>query len=92
MDPITLNLAEGDHYLKIGIALQLSAEAAHAEEVDSGSPRALDETIRFFGAHTYEELDSAKKREKARKELAHKIEEMFHHDVVDVYFTDFVMQ
>jgi flagellar FliL protein len=92
LDAITLNLADGDHYLKVGIALQLSAKAAHAEEVDAQSPRALDETIRFMGSHTYEELNGPKQREKARKELAHKLEEMFHHDVVDVYFTDFVMQ
>jgi len=92
LDAITLNLADGDHYLKVGIALQLSAEAAHAEEVDGQSPRALDETIRFLGGHTYEELNGPKQREKARKELAHKMEEMFHHQVVDVYFTEFVMQ
>jgi flagellar protein FliL len=92
LDAITLNLADGDHYLKVGIALQLSAEAKHPDEVDAQSPRALDETIRFFGAHSYEELDGARKREKARKELAHRIEAMFHHEVVDVYFTDFVMQ
>jgi flagellar FliL protein len=91
LDAITLNLADGDHYLKVGIALQLSKKAP-AEEVDAQSPRALDETIRFLGAHSFEELNGPKEREKARKELAHKLGEMFEENVIDVYFTDFVMQ
>jgi flagellar FliL protein len=91
LDPITLNLADGDHYLKVGIALQLDIKA-NAEEVDAQSPRALDETIRFLGGHTYDELNGPKLREKARKELAKKLGEMFEDQVVDVYFTDFVMQ
>jgi flagellar FliL protein len=91
LDSITLNLDDGEHYAKVGIALQLSVKA-NAEEIDAQTPRALDETIRFLGGHSYDELDGQKQREKARKELGKKMKEMFHDEVEDVYFTEFVMQ
>ena len=87
MEPIQVNLAEG-HYLRIGIALQLTADVAHAAD---GS-KALDLVIEAFNGCTTEELASPKERHKIKEELLHEVEEAYHYEVMDVYFTEFVTQ
>ena len=87
MEPIQVNLAEG-HYLSIGIALQLTDAATHGGD---GS-KALDYTIEMFTGRTVEELANPKERAKLKKELVHKVEEAYHHEVMDVDFTSFVTQ
>jgi flagellar FliL protein len=86
LEPIQVNLADG-HYLRIGIALQLSAEAHEAD----GS-KALDAVIEVFsGADNAELVRSAERREhKAR--LEERLHEDYHGDVLEVYFTEFVTQ
>jgi flagellar protein FliL len=86
MEPIQVNLAEG-HYLKIGIALQLTA-AAH--EADGSA--ALDATIDLFSGKDMSELTRAESREKLKHELEKELEHAYHGDVMGVYFTDFVTQ
>ena len=87
LDAITLNLAEG-HFLKIRIALQATAEAAHAPD---GS-KALDITIDLFSNRTVAELSTKDARDKVMGELREKIVEAYEHEVMDVYLTEFVMQ
>ncbi len=89
LEPITMNLADG-RLLKVGLALQLPLEPASEHEV-SGSV-ALDETIAFLGEHTYAQLAAPAGRQEAKKELSHRVAERYHHDVLEVYFTEFVMQ
>ena len=101
LDPITLNLADG-RYLKVAIALQLSAEAAEGgggghggggeDDTSAHWARALDATISVLGERTYNDLSAPGGRAKAKEELAHHIAELYHEEVVDVYFTEFVMQ
>ncbi len=86
LDPIQLNLAEG-HYLRIGIALQ-GVEGAH--EIDGA--KALDATITQFSGKPLEELQQPQQREKLRKQLAKDLDHLYHHEVMDVYFTEFVTQ
>ncbi len=92
LDPITMNLADG-RLLKVGLALQLplepSAGGGHGEF--SGSV-ALDEAIAFLGEHTYDQLAAPAARQEAKKELSHRVNERYHHGVLEVYFTEFVMQ
>lgn len=93
LDPITMNLADG-RLLKVGLALQLPLEppaggGGHGEF--SGSV-ALDETIAFLGEHTYAQLAAPAARQEAKKELSHRVAERYHHGVLEVYFTEFVMQ
>jgi flagellar FliL protein len=92
LDPITMNLADG-RLLKVGLALQLPLEpppgAGHGEF--SGS-LALDEAIAFLGEHTYDQLAAPAARQEAKKELSHRVNERYHHGVLEVYFTEFVMQ
>jgi flagellar FliL protein len=86
LEPIQVNL-EGGHYLKIGIALQLTTVAHEAD----GS-KALDRTIDLFSGKSMDELTRHGSRAKLKKELVKELEHDYHGDVMDVYFTDFVTQ
>lgn len=63
LEPIQLNLAAGS-YLRIAIALQLTAEP---EEADGS--RALDATIEMFSGRTVAEVSDLKQRKKLKEEL-----------------------
>ncbi len=88
LEPITMNLADG-RLLKVGLAMQLVAEPKEAEV--SGSV-ALDEAISFLGQHTYAQLAVPAGREAAKQELSKRVSKRYHEDVLEIYFTDFVMQ
>ncbi|HYF73591.1 MAG TPA: flagellar basal body-associated FliL family protein [Nocardioides sp.] len=87
LEPTQINLASG-HYLKIGIALQM-VEGGHAE-VDGS--KALDATIDLFTGRTVEEVGDAKERHHLKEELEELLAEAYHHEVMGVYFTEFVTQ
>lgn len=86
LDAIQINLA-AEHYLRIGIALQLTASAHEAE----GS-KALDATINLFSGLAMAEVNNPKKREELKKELEKELEHLYHDEVMGVYFTEFVTQ
>ncbi len=86
LDSIQINLA-GGHYLRVGIALQLTSAAHEAD----GS-KALDATIDLFSGRPMEELALPEQREELKHELLEALEEGYHGDVMGVYFTDFVTQ
>jgi flagellar FliL protein len=90
LEPITMNLADG-RLLKVGLALQLPLEPASGHGEVSGSV-ALDEAIAFLGEHTYAQLAAPGARQKAKQELSKRVYERYHHEVLEVYFTEFVMQ
>lgn len=87
LESTQINLASG-HYLKIGIALQM-IEGGHAE-VDGS--KALDATIELFSGRTVEEVGNAKERHNLKEELEEVLGEAYHHEVMGVYFTEFVTQ
>jgi flagellar FliL protein len=87
MEPITMNLADG-RLLKVGIALQPTYDGAYGM---SGA-KALDETIAFLGEHTYEQLAAPGARQVAKGELTERIIKRYEKEVLEVYFTEFVMQ
>jgi flagellar FliL protein len=107
LEPITLNLTDG-HLLKVGLALQISAEweAEHAEggeeghaaadatstDPTQGYARALDTAITVFGRNTMADLMDQARREAARTELTVLLEEAFHGEIEGVYLYEFVMQ
>ncbi|GAA3607652.1 hypothetical protein GCM10022223_24530 [Kineosporia mesophila] len=68
LDSITVNLA-GAHFLKIGIALQPTADV---KETPDGS-MALDQVINVFSNLTVKELTSAEGKDAAKKELVARI-------------------
>lgn len=87
VDPISINLADG-HYLKLGLGLQTIAAVAHEPD---GSV-ALDAAISLYSGRTMTELSDPVQRDALKAEFKHSLEEKYHHDVVDVYFTEYVMQ
>jgi flagellar FliL protein len=87
LDPINVNLA-GGHYLKVGLALQVIEGPAHEPD----GAHALDIMISELSHRTIAELSSNKARDKVKETLLHDIEEAYHGDVMDIYFTEFVMQ
>lgn len=87
MEPIQVNLAEG-HYLRVGIALQLTTTVAHEPD---GS-KALDALITEFSGKPIESLSNKKELAHLKEELITEVEHLYHGDVMDVYFTEFVTQ
>ena len=86
LEPIQVNLASG-HYLKIGIALQLTKGA---KEVDGS--KALDATIGLFSGREMGPLTKPEQREKLQHRLRDTLEKRYDGEVMDVYYTDFVTQ
>ena len=82
-----LNL-EGGHYLKLGLALQGTDSVAHGID---GS-KALDAAIEIFSGRSIEELSDPEELHHLKKELKKELVHLYHGDVMDVYFTDFVTQ
>lgn len=92
LDPITVNLTDG-HFLKIGLALQATADAGAT--APDGSI-AKDLIIAQFSNKSVAELSSDKAREKQKQALLKKIEKAYTvagvQMIMDIYFTEFVMQ
>lgn len=86
LESTQINLAES-HYLKIGLALQLTADA---EEVDGS--KALDATIDLFSGRSLAEVSEPKQRRALKKRLTKELSEEYDGDVMGVYFTEFVTQ
>lgn len=89
VEPISLNLADG-HYLRLGMGLQMSKDAGgHGEPTTAP---ALDHAIALFSGRPMAEVASPEGREALKTELLHQLEEAYHGDVIDVYFTEYVTQ
>jgi len=87
LDPVSINLADGS-YLRLGIALQQTADAEH----EADGSEALDLAIKTFSGRTTEELDDLAHRDELKHELLVEVEEAYHDEVMDIYFTEFVTQ
>ncbi len=86
LDPIQINLASG-HYLRVGIALQLTADAHEAD----GSA-ALDALIEVYSGTDLADLVTTEQRNVKKEGLMEEIDHAYHGDVMDVYYTEFVTQ
>ena len=87
LEPRQVNL-EGGHYLKLGLALQGTDSVAHGID---GS-KALDAAIALFSGRSIEEVTRPDERRHLKAELKKELDHLYHGDVMDVYFTDFVTQ
>jgi flagellar FliL protein len=89
--PLTINLKDG-HYLKVGFALQQTADAHEA--VDPSE--ALNLAIETYTGMSVAELATEKGREHAKDKLLEKIVEAYTVDgtqeVMGIYYTSFVTQ
>ena len=94
---MTLNLADGK-FLKTNLALQLSekattelgGEAAVAKSFDVSKAR--DAAIQILSKYKYSELLVPKTREAAQQALSAEVAKRYDGQVLQVYFTEFVMQ
>ncbi len=95
-DEMTLNLADG-RFLKTQLSLQLSEEATLA----AGGEKALatfdgsmarDAAIQILSRYTYDQLLKPAQREAAQKALSKETFDRYDGKVLQVYFTQFVMQ
>jgi flagellar FliL protein len=95
LDPLTLNL-DGGHYLKLSMALQFtvagSGGGGHGAAAEPDGSKALDLAIAQLSNRKIAELNTAAARDAAKAKLLAAIEEAYEHDVMDLYFTEFVMQ
>ena len=87
LEAIQVNLEAG-HYLRVGIALQMSAEVV--EELDGS--KALDALIDVYTGERLEPLTEPDRREELRELLVEKVVELYEDEVLDVYVTEFVTQ
>jgi flagellar protein FliL len=85
LESTQINLAD-DHYLRLGLALQLTTTAHEAD----GS-MALDAAIHIFSGKPMAAVEGHK-REKLKDELQKELDHLYHGDVMGVYFTEFVTQ
>lgn len=86
LEPVQVNLA-GGHYLRLGMALQLTEKAHEAD----GS-KALDAAISLFSGLPVGEVNKPAERDKLKHELVEELDHRYHGEVMDVYFTEFVTQ
>lgn len=91
LEPITMNLADG-RLLKVALALQLPVAKEGEKEEELNGSVALDEAISFLGKYRYVDLVSPDAREVAKAELSTRVSERYHGEVMQVYFTEFIMQ
>ncbi|WP_183098678.1 flagellar basal body-associated FliL family protein [Nocardioides pelophilus] len=91
LDHVQINLAEG-HYLRLGLSLQLTADAGGEGHGEFDGSKALDAAIDVFSGRSVAEVAKEGQRAKLKLELVHLLEERYHGDVMDVYFTEFVTE
>jgi flagellar FliL protein len=89
---LTINLADG-HYLKLGFALQETADAG-TQSVDPSE--AINLAIDEYTGKTVAELSTEKGRDAVKEELLKQIVKAYTEDkvqkVMDIYYTAFVTQ
>lgn len=90
VEPISINL-EGGHYLRLGLGLQLTADAGK-DGIAVNSAQALDAAIALFSGRSTEELADLKTREALKAQLTATLKDLYDEQVVGVYYTDFVTQ
>jgi flagellar FliL protein len=91
LDPVAVNLAGGG-YLKVGVALQLTADVAEADEPDGS--KATDLIISTFSQARPSDVIGA--RDALKAALQKKIIKAYEQDgtevVMGIYYTDYVTQ
>lgn len=87
IDPISLNL-QGGHYLRLGLALQLTAQTKESPDTS----KALDLAISLWSGHTVDEVSDAATRDKLKADLTTKLDTAYDGEVMGVYLTTYVTQ
>ena len=91
MDPLSVNLADG-HFLKVGIAIQLAEGTVASDFMKGEISKAKDLLIDRMAGLPMAQLTSPDGRKAVKDELTKAAKKLYDNQVLDVYFTDFVMQ
>jgi flagellar FliL protein len=86
-DPLIINLADG-HYLKLGMALKLTAGQSERLDTSIATNLAIDN----YTGREISDLETEGGREAVKQQLLEKTEAAYNGAVVDIYFTQFVTQ
>jgi flagellar FliL protein len=93
VEPVAINLAGGS-YLKLGIALQYTLAfdegGGHGGAPVQDGSKALDLAIAQFSGAALSDVQT--NREAMKAALQESIVEAYHHDVMSIYFTEYVTQ
>jgi flagellar protein FliL len=87
LDSMQINLAEG-HYLRLGLALQLTTTASSTFD---GSA-AQDAAIGVYSGLDVGQADQAQQRTALKEKLLGQLEKLYPHEVMGVYYTEYVTQ
>ena len=87
LEPVAVNLAGGG-YLKIGITLQLTEDAAGGHGGAPDGAKALDLVISTFSQAQPADVTGA--REALKEALEQRIVEAYHGAVIEIYYTEYV--
>ena len=88
LEPIFINL-KNERFLKIGLALQTTLTG---DDVELEGSMALDAAIEVFSNKDLEQLVSESGRAQLKEALLTLVTEKYGAQVIDIYFTEFVMQ
>ena len=94
LDPFLVNLADPGRprFLKVVIQLELSDEQVSAE-LDTLRPKVRDALLTLLSSKTSADLVTVADKERLRNELLHRLNAFLSTGkVVEVYFTEFVVQ
>jgi len=92
VEPVAINLAGGS-YLKLGITLQFTLEHDEAGGEEGAEPdgsTALDIAIAQFSGASLADVQT--NREAMKAALQEAIVEAYHHEVMSIYYTEYVTQ
>lgn len=87
VDAVSVNLA-GGHYLRLGIALQLSDDVTE----DPDPARALDLAIELYSGRSVDEVSAPATRDQLKAQLLGELQQAYGPEVMDVYLTNYVTQ
>lgn len=92
-DPVTLNLADGTHYVKIRVALQLGPGVdVEALGINNFGSQAQDLVNTRLRGLTVEQLQAPEAVTALKKELGNQICREYNGEVTTIYFSEFVTQ
>lgn len=91
-DSFITNLKGSRRYIKVDIQLELSNKAL-ISEFNKRNAEMRDEIYSTLRDSTVEEIDGAEGQDKLRMKLVERLNKLFNtSDIINVYFTDFVVQ
>lgn len=92
MEEITINLKDGEHYLKTKIALGYGLEKDQ-EVIKSKEIQLRDGIIRILRSKSMEEIMPVEKTDALKKEMKRQLNQCFDKEIItDVYITEFLIQ